>query len=63
MFQILFLRDRCLRHAPLVALLFFFLLGALCPFLVWLLSQRWPDTFLNYLKYVYPVMTPMTYSR
>ncbi|KAI0827216.1 small oligopeptide transporter [Trametes gibbosa] len=33
------------------ALLFFFILGALCPLIVWLLSQRYPDSWLNYVNF------------
>ena len=34
------------------ALLFFFIIGALCPLIVWLLTKRYPDSWLNYVKYV-----------
>ncbi|KAF9020557.1 small oligopeptide transporter, partial [Hymenopellis radicata] len=35
-----------------VALLFFFIIGAVCPIILWAVTRRWPNTILNYLKYV-----------
>jgi len=32
-------------------LLFFFIIGAVCPLIVWGLSKRWPNTFLNYVNF------------
>nr|AGA20380.1 oligopeptide transporter 9 [Phanerodontia chrysosporium] len=32
-------------------LLFFFLLGAFLPLVVWLMTKRYPDTFLNYVNF------------
>ncbi|KAF8961204.1 OPT oligopeptide transporter protein-domain-containing protein [Flammula alnicola] len=31
---------------------FFFLIGAACPVLLWMFTRRYPNTTLNYLKYV-----------
>ena len=42
-----------------LALLFFFLLGVLCPLICWLITRRYPDTILNYVKWVsilYPIV-------
>lgn len=33
-------------------LTWFFLLGALCPFAAWLISLRWPHSFIRYIKCV-----------
>ncbi|KAH9914186.1 OPT oligopeptide transporter [Epithele typhae] len=34
-------------------LLFFFIVGAICPLVVWLLSKRYPDSWLNYIKVMF----------
>ncbi|KAF8218300.1 OPT oligopeptide transporter protein-domain-containing protein [Mycena galopus ATCC 62051] len=34
------------------ALVFFFLIGAACPIILWLITRRRPNTILNYLRYV-----------
>ena len=34
------------------ALLFFFLIGVIAPIAVWLLTKRYPDSWLNYVKWV-----------
>lgn len=51
-------------HAFLfLALLFFFLLGAVAPIIVWLLAKKYPNSFLNYVKYVFSLSTlPSTLS-
>lgn len=36
----------------IIALLFFFIIGAACPVILWLITRRYPHTLLNYLKYV-----------
>lgn len=35
------------------ALVFFFLIGAVAPAIPWLLSKKYPNSFLKYVKYVY----------
>ena len=32
------------------ALLFFFIIGAVCPLIIWLLTKRYPNSWLNYVK-------------
>ncbi|KAI0327741.1 OPT oligopeptide transporter [Cubamyces sp. BRFM 1775] len=34
-------------------LLFFFILGAICPLIVWLLTKRYPDSWLNYVNLMF----------
>ncbi|EIN04185.1 OPT oligopeptide transporter [Punctularia strigosozonata HHB-11173 SS5] len=33
------------------ALSFFFLIGALCPLVAWLVSRRWPNSFVKYVNF------------
>jgi hypothetical protein len=33
-------------------LLWFFLIGALCPFCAWIISLKWPNSIIRYIKYV-----------
>jgi hypothetical protein len=33
-------------------LLWFFLVGALCPFAAWAISLKWPNSFIRYVKFV-----------
>ena len=35
-----------------LALTFFFLIGAACPVILWLITRRYPNSILNYLKWV-----------
>ena len=37
----------------LPGLTFFFLIGAVCPVILWLMTRRYPNTILNYLKSVF----------
>lgn len=37
---------------PGPVLTFFFLIGAACPIVLWLITRRYPNTILNYLKWV-----------
>jgi len=32
------------------ALVYFFLIGALCPLAVWLISFKWPNSWIRYIK-------------
>jgi hypothetical protein len=32
------------------ALVYFFLIGALCPFVAWLIALKWPNSFIRYVK-------------
>lgn len=34
------------------ALVWFFLIGVLCPLGAWLVSLRWPHSYIRYIKYV-----------
>ncbi|OCH85661.1 small oligopeptide transporter [Obba rivulosa] len=34
-----------------LALLFFFIVGAACPIIVWLLAKKWPNSLLNYVNF------------
>ncbi|KAG1878964.1 OPT oligopeptide transporter protein-domain-containing protein [Suillus subluteus] len=33
------------------ALVYFFLFGAICPTIAWLISLKWPNSFIRYVKY------------
>lgn len=35
----------------LPALVYFFLIGALCPLVAWLISFKWPNSWIRYIKY------------
>lgn len=35
-----------------VVLTYFFLIGAICPTIAYLIYLRWPDSFIRYVKYV-----------
>lgn len=37
---------------PSSALTFFFLVGFACPLVAWLISLKWPNSFIHYIKYV-----------
>ncbi|KII85546.1 hypothetical protein PLICRDRAFT_701048 [Plicaturopsis crispa FD-325 SS-3] len=50
----LFAKGQCasLTHGNFCSILsFFFLIGAACPVLMWLVTRRYPSTFLNYLNF------------
>jgi len=36
------------------ALIIFFIIGAACPVILWLITRRYPNTIFNYIKYVAP---------
>jgi hypothetical protein len=36
---------------PCVALTFFFLIGFICPVIAWLISLKWPNSVIRYIKY------------
>lgn len=39
------------RHQIYHSVTFFFLIGAACPLVLWLISRRYPNTILNYLNF------------
>ncbi|KAJ6617590.1 OPT oligopeptide transporter [Mycena sp. CBHHK59/15] len=38
------------------ALIFFFIIGAVCPILLWLITRRRPNTILNYLRLIFSAL-------
>ena len=45
-------QDFTTTDTVLLGLSFFFIIGAACPVILWLLTRRYPNTILSYLKYV-----------
>jgi hypothetical protein len=35
------------------ALVYFFLIGAFCPFVAWIITLKWPNSFIRYVKWVF----------
>jgi hypothetical protein len=46
---------------PHEALVYFFLIGALCPIVAWLISLKWPNGFIRYVKCVFSAL-PRNFS-
>ncbi|KAJ6568446.1 OPT oligopeptide transporter protein-domain-containing protein [Mycena sp. CBHHK59/15] len=40
----------------IIALIFFFIIGAVCPILLWLITRRRPNTILNYLRLIFSAL-------
>ncbi|KAJ6475755.1 small oligopeptide transporter [Mycena vitilis] len=45
-----------LRLMAVAALVFFFVIGAACPIILWLITRRRPDTILNYLRLIFSAL-------
>ncbi|KAF9078018.1 OPT oligopeptide transporter protein-domain-containing protein, partial [Rhodocollybia butyracea] len=51
--RISFRLTRLIVLIPILALMFFFIIGALCPAILWLLTKKFPRSKLGYIKIIF----------